>query len=324
MINFNDSQTRYLIDYANLKHGLIKYQNDFISKDKLHKFYKHKFYGVPLLLPLGIKYFDYSNAIKFKVSENEIKNKIFNIDKSDYVGIKIFFKYGNTFCSGAKIKKKYLKQLNYIINFNKIIITKIKKFKKNNKAAFQTRNIPHYGHERIFEEIFKTSDLLIINPLIGLKKKNDCTNYALKRSYDILKKIYNNKLIYLPILANMHYCGPREALHHLNLREKFGFNVFTIGRDHAGAENVYHPQSAINLAKKNVKRFKIKTFAHKGAYFCKKCDKIILKGECAHQKSLKEISGSEFRQNIMKKKSYKFARKEIQDILIKTKKKLFY
>ena len=35
----------------------------------------------------------------------------------------------------------------------------------------------------------------------------------------------------------MHYCGPREALHHLNLREKFGFNVFTIGRDHAGAEN---------------------------------------------------------------------------------------
>ena len=40
-------------------------------------------------------------------------------------------------------------------------------------------------------------------------------------------------------------------------------------------------------------------------------------------KSLKEISGSEFRQNIMKKKSYKFARKEIQDILKKTKKKLF-
>ena len=56
---------------------------------------------------------------------------------------------------------------------------------------------------------------------------------------------------------------------------------------------------------------------------CKKCDKIILKGECAHQKSLKEISGSEFRQNIMKKKSYKFARKEIQDILKKLK-KLFY
>ena len=52
----------------------------------------------------------------------------------------------------------------------------------------------------------------------------------------------------------MHYCGPREAIHHLNLREKFGFNIFTIGRDHAGAENVYQPQSAINLIKKKSKK----------------------------------------------------------------------
>lgn len=324
MINFNDSQSRYLIDYANLKHGLIKYQNDFINKDQLNKFYKYKFYGVPLLLPLGIKYFDYSNAIKFKVSKTKIKKKIFGINKSDYVGIKIFFQYGDTFCSGAKIKKKYLKHFNFIIDSNKKMINKIKKFKNNNKAAFQTRNIPHYGHERIFKEIFKISDLLIINPLVGLKKKNDCTNYTLKKSYDILKKIYKSKLVYLPILANMHYCGPREALHHLNLREKFGFNIFTIGRDHAGAENVYHPLSAINLVKKNLTKFKIRTFTHNGAYFCEKCDKIILKGECSHQKSLKEISGSEFRQNIMKKESYKYARKEIQDILKKTKKKLFY
>ena len=108
VIKFNDSQTRYLIDYANLKHGLIKYQNDFISKDKLHKFYKHKFYGVPLLLPLGIKYFDYSNAIKFKVSENEIKNKIFNIDKSDYVGIKIFLNMVILSVQELKSKKNIL------------------------------------------------------------------------------------------------------------------------------------------------------------------------------------------------------------------------
>ena len=32
MINFSDPQTRYLIDYANLKQGLIKHQNDFLSK----------------------------------------------------------------------------------------------------------------------------------------------------------------------------------------------------------------------------------------------------------------------------------------------------
>ena len=81
MINFNDSQSRYLIDYANLKHGLIKYQNDFINKDQLNKFYKYKFYGVPLLLPLGIKYFDYSNAIKFKVSKTKSNEKEYNVNR---------------------------------------------------------------------------------------------------------------------------------------------------------------------------------------------------------------------------------------------------
>ncbi len=324
MINFNDPETRYLIDFANLEHGIIKYQKKFVNENQLKKFFRNKFYGMPLLLPYGIKYFDYSNAKKFAVSKTDIRKKIFNIKKNDYIGMKIFFKFGNIFCSGAKIKKKYLKQVNFIINSNKKIVRKIKNFKKNKKTAFQTRNIPHFGHERIFKEILKISDLIVINPLSGLKKKNDCTNFTLKKSYSILKKIYKNKLIYLPVIANMHYCGPREAIHHLNLREKLGFDIFTVGRDHAGAENIYHPQSAINLIKKNLKKFKIRVFTHKGAYFCKKCDKIILKGECYHPKSLKEISGSEFRQNIMQKKSYKFARKEIQDILSKTNKKLFY
>ena len=324
MIDFNDPQTRYLIDYANLKHGLIKFQKDFLKKDELNTFYKNKFKGVPLILPYGIKYFDYSNAKRFSVSRINIKKKIFNIKKNDYIGIKIFFQFGNIFCSGVKIKKKYIKQLNYIIKFNKKIIREITKHKKIKKADFQTRNIPHFGHEKIFEEILKICDVLIINPLIGLKKRNDCTNLTLEKSYNVLKKIYKKKLLYLPIISNMHYCGPREAMHHLNLREKFGFDIFTIGRDHAGAENVYQPHSAVNLVKKNLKKLKIQVFTHKGAYLCKKCNKIIIKGDCSHKKSLREISGSEFRQKIMKKKYYKFARSEIQTKLKKTNKKLFY
>ena len=48
----------------------------------------------------------------------------------------------------------------------------------------------------------------------------------------------------------MHYGGPRD-MHHINLREKLGFNQFTIGRDHAGAQNVYPPLAAHKLVKKN-------------------------------------------------------------------------
>ena len=38
MINFSNPQTRYLIDYANLKQGLIKHQNDFLSKKEFKNF----------------------------------------------------------------------------------------------------------------------------------------------------------------------------------------------------------------------------------------------------------------------------------------------
>ena len=36
-LNFNDPQTRYLIDYANLKQGIIKYQSNFLSEKKLQE-----------------------------------------------------------------------------------------------------------------------------------------------------------------------------------------------------------------------------------------------------------------------------------------------
>jgi hypothetical protein len=35
LINFSDPETRYLIDYANIKQGLIKCQNDFLDKKNL-------------------------------------------------------------------------------------------------------------------------------------------------------------------------------------------------------------------------------------------------------------------------------------------------
>ena len=110
MINYTEADARYLIDYANLKHGLIKNQNDFLSKKKFDNFVKKNYLGFPLVLPMGIKYFDYSKSIqKFTVSKSDAKKFIFRCKSDNYIGMKIFFRYGNTFCSGATIKKKYKK-----------------------------------------------------------------------------------------------------------------------------------------------------------------------------------------------------------------------
>ncbi|MDC0046813.1 hypothetical protein OAJ20_04205 [Candidatus Pelagibacter sp.] len=324
MNNYSDSQIRYLIDYANIKQGLIKNQNDFLSDKDLQKFLKKKYLGFPLLLPLGIKYFDYSGKIKqFKISKKNARKYIFNCKSNDYVGMKIFFKYGNKFCVGAKLKKKYEKDYYAVINFNKKLISQIKNKKKKFKiSSFQTRNIPHFGHELIIQKLIGYNKLLFINPLIGIKKKGDVKNYILEKVFNYLKNlnIYKSRIIYGPVICNMHYAGPREALHHVYIREKLGFDQFSIGRDHAGAEDNFKPLDAKTFVKKNNKRFKINIFYHNGAYFCRKCKKIILKGDCNH-KSLNGISGSEFRKKLEKKIVFLYARKNLQKFINKIKKK---
>ena len=55
----NDEE-EYLISYANLKSELFTYQDNFIGPDDIKKFYRNIFMGVPICLPCGIKFFDYS------------------------------------------------------------------------------------------------------------------------------------------------------------------------------------------------------------------------------------------------------------------------
>jgi sulfate adenylyltransferase len=326
MINYSDPQTRYLIDYANLKHGLIKHQSDFLDDIKFQSFLKDKFLGCPLVLPLGIKFFDYSKSIhKFRINKKDVKKYIFECKSNDYVGLKIFFKYGNIFCTGATLKKKYYKELNSIILFNEKLKSSVYRYNKNFKtSAFQTRNIPHLGHELILQRLINKKKLLFVNPLIGLKKRGDINNVVLKKVFNYLKNLnlYKSKMIYAPVISNMNYAGPREALHHTYLRELLGFNEFSIGRDHAGAQNNYPPLKAKQFVNANKKRFKVSVFYHNGAYFCNKCNKIILKGDCRHS-NLTGISGTEFRKKLCKKKLFIHARNSLQSYINKLDINLF-
>lgn len=325
-LDFSDPQIRYLIDYANLKSGIIKYQKDFLNEAQLKKFIRNPHYGFPLLLPLGIKYFDYNEDYIFKVDEKKIINKIFKAETKNYIGVKIFFQYGNKFGYNIKLKKKYLIYVNEINKINKDLIKKIKLIKrKYYVSSFQTRNVPHLGHEEIIKRLMKKKGKVIINPLIGMKKKGDFKNEILFKIFKnlISNKEYTNKVYFKPMIANMHYAGPREAIHHINLREMVGFNRFTIGRDHAGAENNYKPLDAYKTVTLNKKKFNIDVFLHKGSYFCNGCKKIILKSDCNH-KNFTGISGSQFRENLLSKKYFKYARRSIQNYIYKLNNKLFY
>ena len=163
----------------------------------------------------------------------------------------------------------------------------------------QIRNVPHYGHEAVFRHILSKFEYLYLNPIFGIKKKNDFSDVFIKKALNFVK-LKIKKIKFDPVWTNFHYAGPREAIHHLNIRQKLGFNYFIVGRDHAGAENLYDQEEAIRTVKNLKHKFKIKPFISKGGFYCDSCKQYVIKGNCNHM-NLKNISGTEFRKFIEKK-----------------------
>ena len=122
----------------------------------------------------------------------------------------------------------------------------------------------------------------------------------------------------------MFYAGPREAMHHALLRQRIGFQLFTVGRDHAGAEQVYDPRMAPQYISQNQHQLKIDMMLHDGAAFCHKCNDFILVGDCDHcSEDINDISGSDFRSSILAKRIFKFADEQLQLYLLKNNMEIF-
>ena len=172
------------------------------------------------------------------------------------------------------------------------------------------RNAPHFGHEAVFKHILNRFDLLILNPIFGIKKKKDFNDKVISKALSFMEKKYK-KIKFLPIWSSFHYAGPREAMHHLSMRENLGFSFFYIGRDHAGAQNLYNANAATKSALRFQKKFKIKAFTSGGGYFCSQCNDYIVKGICNHNKLI-NISGTDFRSCLKKKSIYSHADKDLQ------------
>lgn len=312
-----NTQERYIIDYANIKQGIIKYQESFLNFSELNYFYKNIYTGIPLLLPTKCQsFFNFKN--KFYLNKKFFSKKIFQ--KESFFSKKVF-KYGSEFSDGGKLKETKIKLFKTIININIKTANVVQRLKKkgNTVGAFQTRNVPHFGHQKIIEEMLKKCDYLIINPVIGPKKIGDLDSTQLNKIFTFFSKnFYDQRLIYSPICANMFYGGPREACHHANLREKLGFDYFIVGRDHAGANGIYKYNEAVDAIKRNKKRFKINIICHYGSYYDTNKKIFIVNYKKELPSNYKDISGTEFRDHLRRKKFYNFADKLLQEYIFDT------
>tara|TARA_X000001036_G_C20651220_1_gene795074 strand:- start:649 stop:1641 length:993 start_codon:yes stop_codon:yes gene_type:complete len=322
--DFLDDIDHSLIDYANLKKTILFKQNGLLSLKEAIVQLKNADQTIPILIRNNKKLFSFYKKDLYCLKKNMIDKYIFFSNKKKYLISENFSRKGLCFVSKCKLNRKYLNLVDKVINFNLDAQKKIKKIIKKNQSviAFQTRNIPHLAHEAIIKSLLKKFSHVVINPVLGPKKKGDISNNALSKCYEyLINTHYRNRLSYIPIISNMYYAGPKEAIHHARIREFLGFENFYVGRDHAGALNFYNPLSATKFIKKNDDNLKIKIITSKGGVYCSSCRSYKIKGTCNHNTI--DVSGTAFRHSLKNKKIFIHARKDLQIFIYKKIKKIF-
>ncbi len=168
-------------------------------------------------------------------------------------------------------------------------------------CAFQTRNVPHAGHEDLQKTVLGLVDGLLIQPVIGRKKPGDFTDEAILAAYQALIESYfpADRVVLSVLPTDMHYAGPNEAIHHAIIRKNFGCTHIIIGRDHAGVGSYYGPEDAIARFA-DFPDLGIAPITIRGDFwFCRRCNRVASDRTCPHLPSDHiEFSGTRLRQMI--------------------------
>lgn len=194
-----------------------------------------------------------------------------------------------------------------------------------NIVAFQTRNVPHRGHEYIQKCALENVDALLVHPVIGEKKSWDFQNHVILGSYEILaNKYYNPERVIISCLPwVMQYAWPREAIHHAIIRQNFGCSHFIVGRDHAWVGEYYGTYDAQKIFDTLPKwTLDIQILRYENAAYCPQVDWVVTdKTSPSPSAERIFISGTKFRTMLTEwiRPPVEFIRKEITDYLLSEK-----
>jgi sulfate adenylyltransferase len=164
-------------------------------------------------------------------------------------------------------------------------------------VGFQTRNVPHLGHEYVQKTALTFMDGIFINPVIGKKKKGDFTDDVILESYQaLIDNYYLKERAVMAILTyEMRYAGPREAVFHAICRKNFGCTHFIVGRDHAGVGDFYGPFEAQEVFDQFPDLGIVPLFFNTFSY-CKRCGGVVNEKTCPHgEEDQVSFSGTKIR-----------------------------
>ena len=164
-------------------------------------------------------------------------------------------------------------------------------------VGFQTRNVPHLGHEYVQKTALSFVDGLFVNPVIGRKKAGDFKDEVILRSYEVLMdKFYpRNRAVMGIWRTEMRYAGPREAIFHAIVRKNFGCTHFIVGRDHAGVGSFYSPYAAQEIFQE-FPDLGITPLFFTAFFYCRECGSVTNEKTCPHEPGRRvEFSGTRIR-----------------------------
>lgn len=239
----------------------------------------------------------------YEYDKEETAKKIFGTADSNHPGVRKWISQEKHFVGGK------LNPVDSVIsnfpthNFSPIQTRKIFKEKGwKTVCGFQTRNIPHIGHEHMQRIALEICDGLFVQPLVGWKKTGDFKSEAIIRAYEVLIENYHlkNRVLLGVLSTTMFYAGPREAIFHAIIRKNFGCTHFIIGKDHAGVgkngESYYKTFEASELLSKleckiGIKVIKVDTIYH----FNTKLDKVVESVDGLDKSEYRIVNGSTIR-----------------------------
>jgi len=168
-------------------------------------------------------------------------------------------------------------------------------------VGFQTRNIPHVGHEALQKAALNLVDGVFINPLVGGKKAGDFEDPVIVAAYDALVQHYYpaDRAVLGILQGQMRYAGPKEAIFHAIQRKNFGCTHFIIGRDHAGVGNFYHPYASQAIFSE-FPDLGVTPLFFPAFFKCRKCQGMVNEKICPHRGDDRvDFSGTRLREAIL-------------------------
>ena len=187
---FLENVARELIDASNVIDGLIQYSGTVKNEVEFIDYHvRHPDFYVAI--PANSLYFEFDPEYVFDVAPSSVLQSVYGHQKKTYKGFVDSFPVFS-FVTEFSVRNEYQEIVDKISAFNQETREFVADLKKiySSVAAFQTRNIPHLGHEKIMQLILEHVDHLVLNPVIGPKISSDL---KIEKYIDLLKPYLDRK-----------------------------------------------------------------------------------------------------------------------------------